>query len=823
MSNTIEEIKSALTCIDVANMFGESIPAQGGRAKSYRPESTTNTSIMQVTPKMFSDYGETVLTPHGDCIELYQRYKDCSKGQAIQELAEYAGLDYGIVGISIQYDNHQKLLEHAVAFFHSKLKSYAPGWKYLMLDRGVNKKSMRDLQFGWFSGDLKSYLIGKGFTDKQYDESQIEMLRNRLIIPYYKHGKPVYLIGRSMDPNNKSKYFKLKRTKYNEHAIWGLDTIKHKTKRIFIAEGILDAVSLYQCGYSVVSAITGRFSGDQLEVLMSVLEHIKDVQVTICMDYDPGSKAGQRFAKDLGMKLLYRGIHADVISWQGFDKKIDVNQVYCETGSIDFVNDTVSYEDYLLDYHEVTGDPFGENEIMTLLRLSEKRGTAKSLIQTKRVLESSSLTDSEELKELYKTLGKAPTDAIISDSILKESDICYKTGRGWYRYQVNVWKEFDESIVATKVQGELGKYRKHALTTSAVGTTKTDAAAFLQGRDFNHDPNWITFSNCRYNLRNGKTTANSSEDLSTILLNYEYDKDAKCSTIDAMLDAVFNGDKKSINLFYEIAGMCLSRETKFHRAFIFYGIGSNGKSVCIDLLKAMIGKQNYSTTELDRFSDERAIAPLYGKLANFASEISGNMKGSEDNFKKITAGEEVSGKLLYKDEFTFNPFCTCIFASNKFLRTNETSDGIKRRITFIDYPMKFVDNPVKKNEIKKDVNVMAQLLKEIPGLFNRAVEAYKVLDARGSFDLPDAHYKHMQNFESTSNPVKRFYYERGFNFQVYPVHKKDDMYGDYKSWAVANGEYVLAGQSFWHKTNELYETKEDNDLRGMVVTYGDIK
>ena len=56
---------------------------------------------------------------------------------------------------------------------------------------------------------------------------------------------------------------------------------------------------------------------------------------------------------------------------------------------------------------------------------------------------------------------------------------------------------------------------------------------------------------------------------------------------------------------------------------MFIGIGANGKSVLINILISMLGKQNVSSVPLQKLINDRfAAAELYGKLGNFCADIS---------------------------------------------------------------------------------------------------------------------------------------------------------------------------------------------------------
>ncbi len=814
----IDDIKASINCVDVANMFGNSLSPEGGRCKSYRVDAK-NKSSLQVSPDLFNDYGDSVNTPFGDSIELYQRFKNCTKAQAINDLAKSAGIDNQNI-VLLNFGKQNRILDDACDFFLNRLRTNENAKAYLLKMRKIKPEVIRDLKIGIYDADPTAYLIEKGYSEEQIDESGIRMMRKRLIFPYFKNGEIKYLAGRSMEKNPTSKYFKLKRNSFNENIIWGLDSIKRNTKKIYIAEGIVDAITLYQEGYSVISAVTGRFSHIQLKYLMTLIKSIKDVSVTVCMDYDPVSGAGQKFALDMGDKLIRNGVNPDILRWSESNEKQDVNEQYQKDGNLLFLNHVMDFEEYWLRAN--VGEELNETELEKLMRAAKKRSSIE-LIKFIKKIEAFLAIDTEILAELVKKVKKPPSDAIISDNILKNDDITHREGMGWFRFAEGIWKSFDKSIINTAIHKELGPQRKASLTKSAYETIKVDAETLMAGKDFNFRKDWIAFKNCKFNLKTKKTDDNKPEDFATIMLDYQYMPSAKCPLIHKTLGEIFNDDKDSVELFYEIAGYCLSRSTKMNMAFILFGSGANGKSILLDILKILIGRENFSNVELDKLKDEKYIAPLYGKLANFASEISGNMKGCEDNFKKITAGEEVIGKLLYKDPFAFNPFSTLIFASNKFLRTTETTEGIKRRLGFIDFPMRFVDEPTKKNERKKDINLIDKLKEEIPGFFNRAVRALDKLEERGYFVLPQSHYKHMTEFQESSNPVQRFYKEKRYNFKTHPSMVKSEVYKEYQAWALDNGEYCVPGQTFWHKTEELYEVEMVMNELGSLAIFGDEK
>ena len=70
--------------------------------------------------------------------------------------------------------------------------------------------------------------------------------------------------------------------------------------------------------------------------------------------------------------------------------------------------------------------------------------------------------------------------------------------------------------------------------------------------------------------------------------------------------------------------------------------------------------------------------------------------------------------------------------------------------------MTFVDNPAAVNEKKKDPNIEATLLKELPGIINRALEGLKLLrDNNGFIETTDQNSM-TEDFKTLSDPLSGF-------------------------------------------------------------------
>ena len=320
----IEEIKNKISCKDYM-LREHGIEVTGGRCKSFRSDAKNKTSLL-CNERDWYDFGSG---QGGDVIDMAAWDKFAGdKGHAIKYLAEKWGLKNTLPQIEIIFRSYLKILDLATSFWQTSLKDEHIAY---LRSRGITDKTIQELRIGW-SDNPCDFLLGNGFTMEQIADSGILNFINRLMIPYLRNGSANYLIGRSSvwegapSNNPEAKYVKLFRNELSEHPIWGFDTLSREGE-VIIAEGIFDAMACWQEGFPVVTAVTGAFSAEQKKDLFPAL---RGRTVIICMDYDPETKAGQKFTEKLATELWEAGICTYVCFLNGDDKKVDLSELYSQ-------------------------------------------------------------------------------------------------------------------------------------------------------------------------------------------------------------------------------------------------------------------------------------------------------------------------------------------------------------------------------------------------------------------------------------------------------------------------------------------------------------
>lgn len=175
-------------------------------------------------------------------------------------------------------------------------------------------------------------------------------------------------------------------------------------------------------------------------------------------------------------------------------------------------------------------------------------------------------------------------------------------------------------------------------------------------------------------------------------------------------------------------GYCISGEDAAwgQRALLLVGEGSNGKSVFLDTLKALVGKDNYSSLTLGDIQSDTNRYQLDGKLFNLAEETPSKALVDGTMFKNLVTGGEFIVRLLYKQPYVVKNVAKFIFACNELPPTTDVTLGMFRRIMIAPFNATF-------DGTTDDKHIRKKLIAELPGILNKCIIGYKRLKQQGYF------------------------------------------------------------------------------------------
>ncbi len=739
----IEKIKSKINVIDYAKSVGLPVEKAGDRTKSFIDPGNNNSCVIY-----FSNWWYDHKTQQGgDVIDLCAILEHNGNiPNAINDLKNNLGI----------VDNFKFNNEDKIEYWHKQLLNNYP--EYL------------------------KYLYNRNITDKTINELKIGYSKNlsRIMIPYFKFGFPVYYIGRTVKEvtDKNPKYKKPCNSDGYLNIPWGLNTLDRKAPLV-ITEGAFDALSLYQEGFKVLSSMGGHFSKAQIKEVIQICKTFENVYLAFDND-----EPGQDFTWYIAQKLIKNNISFNVINipekYNSTPIK-DINDYYKVSHELNFLLENNSIDDltYIANYFKGKKEEFTDF-CYKLARIKPEEDINYLLD----VVDREGIFDSDWIKEFRRKVTKNPPQNIVAKEILKEYELVYNEKFVFYRFNGSVWEQKTETDIKHLIDKKLGNFSTNNLINGVLGLVKSKCNKNVE---FNKK-NVLTFKNGVLDLDSDKLRDFNKLDYSTIQLDYEYNPEAQCPKFKKFIDDITDSEKNKINLIQEALGYILYPENSLHKAFILIGNGGNGKSVLLKIIEALFGEDNRTTVQIDGLGKEFQRIKLKDSLINLQYDY----KDSDNKvftikpdgyFKAIISGDTINGCFKNRDFIDFRPRAKFFINVNDNFKVNDSSDGMKRRLILIRFPIKFVNNPINPHEKKLIPDLEKKLIEELPGIFKWLYEGYKRLKRNGKFSETTEQKALLEEFLSDNDPIIEFINSYDFNQSYY---LNEDMYKAYLIWAKEN-------------------------------------
>jgi len=321
----LDRLKQAMPIMDLAKSLGLEIRGRQARCYNSTAHKHNDRSFSLGLDVARNRYKCFACGEQGSIIDLYKQIKGLELSQAIKELAEMTGLtpishQTGYKGQNKPYkatstpykaemrqpEAHSEDLG-ACSDIYEEFYFYCIGLDQesgdYLKSRGLKQETLD--RFLLFS--VKDYqatdkhLKSKFSTDELSkagivgEKGNLIFYKHKIIIPFLQDGRIIFLQGRRLD-QEQPKYLHLKRPVplYNRDALTELE----KGKKIYIAEGVFDAMMLEQNGYKAVGILgVNNFKPDNADLF-------KGLDVVLALDND---EAGERGTNELAKMFYLKG------------------------------------------------------------------------------------------------------------------------------------------------------------------------------------------------------------------------------------------------------------------------------------------------------------------------------------------------------------------------------------------------------------------------------------------------------------------------------------------------------------------------------------
>lgn len=277
------------------------------------------------------------------------------------------------------------------------------------------------------------------------------------------------------------------------------------------------------------------------------------------------------------------------------------------------------------------------------------------------------------------------------------------------------------------------------------------------------------------------------EDLLTSVVPVKYDPKAKCPKWMAFIER-FQPVVDTRRTVQQFTGLGMTG-LPVQRFMLHHGVGANGKSVFLEVITRLLGPSLAIGLPVESImgnaqkSGSQAspdIARLFGKRMVRVVELPAGVPLSIDVVKKLTGGEAIPVRTLFKGFFEFQPVCKPHFSTNGQPTIDDASNGIWRRMFPVEWPVVLAESEQRDFE-----EVVREFLAEGSGILNWLIEG--VLDFLvNGFVVSEGIREGTQQYRDDMDPTGPFVRDcvskaDGEEVQATP------MYHAYVAWSVDAG------------------------------------
>lgn len=183
--------------------------------------------------------------------------------------------------------------------------------------------------------------------------------------------------------------------------------------------------------------------------------------------------------------------------------------------------------------------------------------------------------------------------------------------------------------------------------------------------------------------------------------------DIGADVFDSFLDSLTCGETELKYFLQEVVGMCAIGRVFTECLIICYGAGGNGKTTFWNLIKSVLGgyaanSQSDSLTVNGKRQEEHA-ADLRGLRLAIFPELNTGTVLDIGQVKKISSRDDISGKRLYKDVFTFKPTHTPVLFTNALPAVKSSDMGTWDRLILIPFRGRFRNTDKEKKDYENEL------------------------------------------------------------------------------------------------------------------------
>lgn len=218
-------------------------------------------------------------------------------------------------------------------------------------------------------------------------------------------------------------------------------------------------------------------------------------------------------------------------------------------------------------------------------------------------------------------------------------------------------------------------------------------------------------------------------DLLTKVCGCAFDFDATCVQWEKFISEIFNGDTELMLFVQKAIGYSLTGKVSEKCFFFCYGDGSNGKSVFLNVIRAMFGDYGQQAS-IRTFLKKKGESEIRDDLVNlkgarFVSAVEPDESSRFDMevMKPLTGNDPIRCRTLHQRQIEYLPELKLWLAGNTRPLITETNSGAWDRVRLIPFTVSFIG--------REDRGLEDKLKTELSGILNWAIRGYRMYVEQG--------------------------------------------------------------------------------------------
>lgn len=221
--------------------------------------------------------------------------------------------------------------------------------------------------------------------------------------------------------------------------------------------------------------------------------------------------------------------------------------------------------------------------------------------------------------------------------------------------------------------------------------------AELQKFDAENSAYLLNFRNGTVNLKTGTLHPHKKEDYITKIVDANYAPGAEAPFWQATVQKMFGGDQELIEYVQTMLGASMIGSQDTRTLFIAYGpTGKNGKSTLFETLAEILGSysdhaelRTLAGSDTNNLTELTTRMRIRGARLVVSSEVASTDSMDASTIKRLTGGDTISARSMFKNTVTFRPICSIWLRTNSLPMVRGADKAFWERICVIPFDYRF--------------------------------------------------------------------------------------------------------------------------------------